>query len=259
VRLSVIKPLVGGAISYLRTDLYPALGLLMSAGLAAAALALYAFTGLAEEVREGDIRHFDETVFALSNRLASPALTGFMRAVTRLGSSWFLIGAGSCVVLAFALARWRRAALAFLLTMAGAALLNVSLKLAFRRERPEPFFGTPLPDSYSFPSGHALLSFCFYGVIAAVIAARLRAAGPRAAVWGAAAILVALIGLSRVYLGVHYPSDVLAGYAAALVWVVAVALADRVLQTRARAGEKQPRDVTGRRLDPRAGGTQPYG
>jgi undecaprenyl-diphosphatase len=210
----------------------------MCAGLAAAALALYAFAGLADEVHEGDLRHFDQAVLSLSNRAASPSLTAFMRGVTWLGSNEFLIGAGACCVLAFALARWRRAAAAFLLTMAGAALLNFLLKLAFRRERPVPFYGTPLPESYSFPSGHALLSFCFYGVLAAVVAARLKGFGTRALVWAAAALLVGLIGLSRVYLGVHYPSDVLAGYAAALAWVMAVALADRVLQARLKGKEK---------------------
>ena len=238
MRLSAIKPIIAGGVSYFRTDIYPALGLLMCAGLVAAAVALYVFAGLAEEVHEGDIRRFDRAVFALSNRVASPALTAFMRGVTRLGSNQFLIGAGAGAVLAFLLARWRRAAAAFLVTMAGAALLNGVLKLAFQRARPEPFFDTPLPDSYSFPSGHALLSFCFYGVIAAVVTARLKGVGGRVLVWGAAALLVALIGLSRLYLGVHYPSDVLAGYAAALVWVVVVALADRVLQTRLRGRKK---------------------
>lgn len=240
MRLSAVKPLLVGGFTYLRTDIYPALGLLMCVGLLLAAGALYLFAGLAGEVDEGDsdIRHFDGAVFALSRRAASPALTEFMRGVTWLGSNEFLIPAGAGLVLAFALAGLRRAAVAFLLTMAGAALLNVVLKLAFRRERPEPFFDTPLPESYSFPSGHALLSFCFYGVVAAVVSARLGARPRlRALVWTGAALLVALVGLSRLYLGVHYPSDVLAGYAAALVWVVAVALADRLLSRRLRAKE----------------------
>jgi undecaprenyl-diphosphatase len=237
VRLPAIKPIISGGFSYLRNDLYPALGFFMCAGLAAAALALYLFAGLAEEVQEGDIRHLDGAVFALSHRVASPALTAFMGGVTWLGSNEFLIGAGAVAVLGFVLAGWRRAAAAFLLTMAGAALLNFVLKLSFRRERPQPFFDTPLPDSYSFPSGHALLSFCFYGVIAAVVAARLKGRRARVLVWGGAALLVGLIGVSRLYLGVHYPSDVLAGYAAAFVWVVAVAAADRALQARRGARE----------------------
>lgn len=221
-------------VSFLLARVLPSLGLLLSLGLVAAAGALYLLAELAEEVYEGDTRRFDESALAFVNRLASPPLTSFMRDVTYLGSNEVLAGVGACAVLAFLLGRWRRAAVALAVTMAGAALLNVLLKLAFRRERPSPFFDTPLPESYSFPSGHALLSFCFYGVLAAVVSARLKGRGPRAFVWAAAALLVALIGLSRLYLGVHYPSDVLAGYAAAFVWVVAVASADRLVQARSR-------------------------
>lgn len=231
---SPVGRLVGGGVGYLLTRVLPSLGLLLSLGLVAAAGALYFFAELAEEVYEGDTRRFDESALRFVNRLASPPLTSFMRGVTRLGSNEVLAGLGACAVLAFLLARWRRAAVALTVTMAGAALLNVLLKLTFRRARPSPFFDTPLPESYSFPSGHALLSFCFYGVLAAVVAIRLKGRGARALVWAAAALLVALVGLSRLYLGVHYPSDVLAGYAAAFVWVVAVASADRLMQARAR-------------------------
>ncbi|HEY0171701.1 MAG TPA: phosphatase PAP2 family protein [Pyrinomonadaceae bacterium] len=226
--------LVGAALGYLLTNVFPALGLLLSLGLVAAAGALFLFYGLAEEVHEGDTRGFDESALALVNGFASPALTSFMRAVTFLGSNAFLACAGVCVVLAFVLTRRGREAVTLLLTMAGASLLNFTLKLLSGRERPEPFFGTPLPESYSFPSGHALLSFCFYGLMAALITARIEGTGRRASVWAAAVLLVALIGLSRVYLGVHYPSDVAAGYAAAFVWLVIVASADRVTEARLR-------------------------
>jgi undecaprenyl-diphosphatase len=223
---------VSGALSYLLTNLFPSLGLLLSLGLVAAAGTLFLFYGLAEEVYEGDTRRFDESALAFINQLASPELTSFMRAVTYLGSNEFLLIAGAGVVLAFVLTRRGRAAVTLLITMAGAALLNVTLKLSFGRERPEPFFDTPLPESFSFPSGHALLSFCFYGVLAAVTTARVSGTARRAAVWAGAAALVILIGLSRVYLGVHYPSDVAAGYAAAFVWVMIVASADRVVEAR---------------------------
>lgn len=232
--LAAAGRLVGDALGYLLTNVFPALGLLLSLGLVAAAGTLFLFYGLAEEVHEGDTRGFDESALALVNRFASPTLTSFMRAVTYLGSNEFLAGAGACVVLAFVVTRRRRAAVMLLLTMAGAALLNFTLKLLSGRERPEPFFSTPLPESYSFPSGHALLSFCFYGMIAAVITARIEGARLRVCVWAAAVLLVALIGLSRVYLGVHYPSDVAAGYAAAFVWMVIVTSADRVMEARFR-------------------------
>ena len=226
--------LVGDALGYLLTHIFPSLGLLLSLGLIAAAGAMFLFYELAEEVHEGDTHRFDESALALVNRFASPTLTSFMRAVTYLGSNEFLAGAGACVVLAFVVTRRRREAVTLLLTMAGAALLNFTLKLLSGRARPEPFFGTPLPESYSFPSGHALLSLCFYGMIAAVITARVEGTWRRASVWAITVLLVALIGISRVYLGVHYPSDVAAGYVAAFVWIVMVASADRVMEARFR-------------------------
>jgi undecaprenyl-diphosphatase len=226
--------LAGDALGYLLTHVFPSLGLLLSLGLVAAACTLYLFAGLAEEVYEGDTRRFDESALALVNGFASPGLTSFMRAVTYLGSNEFLAGAGACVILVFVLTRRRRAAVTLLVTMAGAALLNFTLKLLSGRERPEPFFGTPLPESYSFPSGHALLSLCFYGMMAAVISAHIEGTWRRASVWAVAILLVALIGFSRVYLGVHYPSDVAAGYAAAFVWMVVVASADRMMEARVR-------------------------
>jgi len=226
--------LFADALGYLLTHVLPALGLWLSLGLLAAAGAAVLFSELAEDVHEGDTRRFDESALAHVNRYASPALTSFMRAVTYLGSNEFLAVAGAGVVLAFVLTRRRRGAVTLLVSMGGAALLNFSLKLLSGRERPEPFFGATPPDSYSFPSGHALLSLCFHGMIAALVNARLKGAGRRALVWAGAAFLVALIGLSRVYLGVHYPSDVAAGYVAAFVWVVIVASAERMLEARSR-------------------------
>lgn len=208
------------------------LGPLLLAGLALAIAALAFFAWLAEEMLEGETQTFDDTVRSFIYGFASPALTSIMRAVTLLGSTKFMVALGVGVALSFLLAGWRRAATLFAVTMAGAVLLLVTLKLGFQRARPTPFFGTLSPDSYSFPSGHALYSFCFYGVLAALTNERLRNRAARLVIWIATALLVALIGLSRIYLGVHYPSDVIAGYAAALVWVVTVAFGDHMLRGR---------------------------
>lgn len=199
-------------------------------GLATAVAAVLFFAWLANEVLEGDTQYFDERVRLLIHQAASPPLTALMGAVTMLGAPWVLLALGCCAVLGFLRAGWRRAAALFLVTMAGAALLNFALKWSFHRTRPTSFFDTPLPASYSFPSGHAMLSFCFYGILAALLTARLSSRAARLAIWLGATVLVVLIGVSRVYLGVHYPSDVLAGYAGALVWVLTVVLGDRVLQ-----------------------------
>jgi membrane-associated phospholipid phosphatase len=98
------------------------------------------------------------------------------------------------------------------------------LKSSFHRARPDPFFNLAAPASYAFPSGHALLALCFYGVMARIWADSLKSGRRRWMVWVAAICLIGLIGLSRIYLGVHYPSDVLAGYAAAIVWVSAMTM-----------------------------------
>ena len=78
-------------------------------------------------------------------------------------------------------------------------------------------FSAASPSSYSFPSGHALGSLCFYGILAAILAGRARGRGAEFCIWVATVLLVGMIGLSRIYLGVHYPSDVIAGYCAAAV------------------------------------------
>jgi undecaprenyl-diphosphatase len=92
-----------------------------------------------------------------------------------------------------------------------------------------------LPSSNSFPSGHAFFAASFFGGLAALLTGRIQSRALRVAVWVTAAVLSLLVGLSRVYLGVHYPSDVLAGFAAAIIWVSAVALGDRLVSYRRRS------------------------
>lgn len=204
------------------------------ATLAAAVLSLTLFSWLADEVFEGGTAAFDARLRAWVHSLASPALTRVMAGVSLLGS--YLLAAAFVIALAtFLLIRWRRAAIWLLLTLAGALVLDLALKNAFHRPRPEPFFGGA-PHTWSFPSGHALFSFCFYGVMAGLVAARLRSRAPKLVVWTLAAALILAIGFSRIYLGVHYPSDVLAGYLAAALWVSALVAADRWRRNRNQSG-----------------------
>ncbi len=126
-------------------------------------------------------------------------------------------------------------------TILGALVLDLSLKYAFHRPRPVPFF-VPVPYTYSFPSGHSLFSFCFYGVLAGLLTRSIRSRMARVLIWTLAALLVAAIGLSRVYLGVHYPSDVIAGYLAASLWVSTLVALDRVRMEREEC--IQPRHLT---------------
>lgn len=179
------------------------------------------FIALAAAVLFGASDGLDASVRSAVNSWATPALTVFFMFVTQLGS----------VAVVYALAIVEAAALLFLgrrhdaLYLAGvmvaAGVVNNAVKFAVARGRPEPFFGE-LPSSYSFASGHALYAGCVYGVLGALIAAEMPKAWQRTAVLAATLVLIGTIGVSRVYLGVHYPTDVLAGFAlAALIICIA--------------------------------------
>ena len=192
--------------------------------------ALILFALLADWVLEGETKHFDAAVLTTIHQYSSPFLTSIMRVLTHLGSTTFLMLVS--VFLVFLGLRRQRAAVLLAITMGGAALLIWVLKLEFQRARPVPFFELSQPKTYSFPSGHALGAFCFYGALAAIISDRMQNRRGRLITWSVAVLLIVLIGFSRIYLGVHYPSDVLAGYAAGLVWVMTVASVDRLLLRR---------------------------
>ncbi len=207
-------------------------GSILFLGLASAVGALFFFAWLADEVFEGDAKAFDETVRLYVHGFANESLTSLMQFITMLGSTLFLSILCIGIFVIFIVKNWKRAAVLLMATMAGAVILNFALKVSFARTRPVPFFDTPLPASYSFPSGHALYSACFYGVLAWLIAARIQNKSLRILIWSLAVLLALLIGLSRVYLGVHYPSDVIAGFVAAVVWVLTIVLTDFTLRKR---------------------------
>ena len=194
--------------------------------LVVAVLAIFLFAWLAENVAAQHTLAFDSSVRAAVHAFASPALTRLMFAISFMGSGGLITSA----LVAFALFRhflWRRAAIWMVVTLAGALVLDLTLKFAFHRARPVPFFG-PIPRTYSFPSGHSLFSFCFYGVLAGLLAGRVRSMSARVLIWLIAALLVLSIGLSRIYLGVHYPSDVIAGYLAGTIWSATMVALDRM-------------------------------
>lgn len=204
------------------------LGLTLVVGLIAAVVVLMLLSWLASEMLEGETMRFDAAVRAAVHGFASPAMTALMRGASRFGAPAILAPIGVVISVIFYRRGWKRAAVRLPLIMLGAGLLDELLKISFRRPRPVPFFDYPLPGSYSFPSGHAMFGFCFFVGLAALVSPRVRSTGVRATFWAVAVFAGLLIGLSRVYLGVHYPSDVVAGWGSGFVWVMMVALGDRV-------------------------------
>jgi membrane-associated phospholipid phosphatase len=205
------------------------LGLLLLAAILISAAGLFFFGWLAEEVLEGDAKRFDDFVRTAVHSFASPTLTHIMQGLSLLGSVASTAILTILSVSLFLYFRLRRAAAFLVVMMAGAAILDLVLKQAFHRPRPVPYFGD-VPSSYSFPSGHALGSVCFYAGLAIILSATANRTA-RIVIWTIAILLIAGIGLSRIYLGVHYPSDVVAGYSAAIVWVGTVFVIDKLFDT----------------------------
>ena len=207
-------------------------GPLPVAAFAGASLSLVLFLALALAVSSGAAAGFDDLIRAGIHHWASGLGLWLALGFSRLGSIAALAVLFGIAVVGFWLGERRRSAARLALFMAGAVMLENALKYGFQRARPEAFFGAA-PATYSFPSGHALLSLCFYGAAAALLAKQWNSGVARAAIWTAAALLVLGIGLSRIYLGVHYPSDVIGGYLAALFWISLFRSFD---QLRARRG-----------------------
>ena len=182
--------------------------------------ASFLFGELAEDVMTTDeITIVDVQVSNWFHTHATPSVTRFMLFVTDVHSTYGILVL--CLLFAFHLVRAK--ALDWLLTLIVAVppgmLLNVVLKHAFQRTRPS--FDDPLLTlaTYSFPSGHAAGATLFYGVLAAYLVYKMKPWRWRVFIVFLAVAMVALVGLSRIYLGVHYPSDVLAALAASGAWL----------------------------------------
>lgn len=162
---------------------------------------------------------FDVHVSQWLHARASEPWTTLMLAVSHLHS----VAGIAFLTLLFAWLLWRRQAhywlLTLLLSVPPGMVLNVLLKLNYQRVRPH--FDAPLLTlpTYSFPSGHTLAATVFYGVLACYLWSQARGAAQRVALVAGTVLMVALVAFSRVYLGVHYLTDVLAAVAEGLGWL----------------------------------------
>jgi membrane-associated phospholipid phosphatase len=218
------------------------LGLHLTVGLLAAAGCLWFFGDLAEDVvTEDSLVRFDRAVATILHYLATPPLTTFFLVVTALGSAEVLALLGLVVAVVYGLRRRWLYLGTWLAALAGGAVLNELLKGLFAR--PRPSFADPLvlETGYSFLSGHAMLSLIAYGVLAYFVVLGLRTWRARTAVVFGAALLVLLIGFSRMYLGVHYFSDVVAGYTAGGVWLSALITGMETIRRRVLQRSTKPR------------------
>ncbi|MBP1761073.1 MAG: phosphoesterase PA-phosphatase related protein [Firmicutes bacterium] len=187
------------------------------AGILLAAGFLWLFAGLAEDVLEKETGLFDQTITAAITMFRSPFMTKLMELITAMGSLTITIFL-TIIMGGYLLAKkYYYDAGILIIALSGASILNWMLKLAFHRSR--PMLGLITASGYSFPSGHAMVSLVFYGMLIYLLWIRYGRSGRAYLVSFFLALLIFVIGISRIYLGVHYPSDVLAGFAAGGFWL----------------------------------------
>ena len=211
-----------------------AFGLALLIGFGAVVAALMVFAFIADDVMEQETQHIDDAVLVWLRQFSSPNLDLVAWIFSALGSELVAVGV---VVLLVVLARQRRWGTVggLLLTVGGAQLLNNVLKDYFGRLRPAPVDALIPAQQFSFPSGHAMVSAAFY-LFLGYLAWRLLQGRARLVCVAGLGLLVMLIGLSRLYLGVHYITDVFAGYAVGLAWADVVLIGSRCF-----AGRPAPR------------------
>lgn len=209
-------------IVFLKNRLTPGgyLGLHLTVGSLVIILATWWFGGIAEDLIENDsLILIDEQLSQWLHLSATPGLTSAAMWITELGSSKFLTPASVAVGAWFG---WRKSwhrLLGWVLVMGGGILLNLALKALFHRAR--PVFENPFVtlEDYSFPSGHTMGATLFYGALAVFVILHARTWRWRVLAPLIAIFLVILVALTRIYLGAHFLSDVLAAMAAGAAWI----------------------------------------
>ena len=197
------------------------------AGFALAAIVLYALGLLVTGPYKDLVAGFDSNIRYFMRQIQSPMWTTLLLAVTRLGSTVYLIIIGSIAGIVFLALRWFRPFFLFVLVMSGQAALHHGFKWLIGRPRPSALINYRDVDGSSFPSGHAIAGLCMFGALAWLIATRYENAAVKATIAIFTVVLIFLIGMSRAYIGIHYPTDVVAGLLAGAIWTAAVMSADR--------------------------------
>jgi undecaprenyl-diphosphatase len=209
-----------------------------------AAVLLFVFAVLADEVAEGDTRAFDERVLLALRAAGDPAdpigprwLEEMMRDFTAIGGTGVLVLMVATVAGFLWLTGKGHAALAIVVAVSGGTLLSQTMKWTYARPRPELVPHGAEVYTASFPSGHAMMSAIVYLTLGAMLARTQSSQTVKAYIIAVAIFLTVLVGTSRVYLGVHWPTDVLAGWALGALWAIGSWLVMLWLQARGQVEE----------------------
>jgi membrane-associated phospholipid phosphatase len=190
-----------------------------SGGVVLAGLAFWFFKSQADRVVEGRAERLDLELQTAAARMHSPSTDRIMHAITQLGSHTAIGGIAGVTAIMMLRRKRKHDAWTVVVSTGGAMAINTLLKNIFRRQRPQELARRiKLPKSHSFPSGHSLLSAATYPIVAHHLVER-HSMPVQALTHSLAGMIVLSVGFSRVYFGVHFPSDVLGGFAAGLGWL----------------------------------------
>lgn len=203
------------------------------------------FLFLGREILEGDAIYFDQAAFEFMDRFVSPAFTTFMVFMSFLGSAGFISGAAITLIVYFLFIKKHRwYSLKVPVIAVGSISLNLITKFFFNRERPViPHLVKA--SGLSFPSGHSMVSASFYGLLIYLVWVNVKDARLRYFITGLLIINILLIGASRIYLHVHYATDVMAGFAAGWLWVILAVFGLRRLELYSKRNVKIVPPATG--------------
>ncbi len=200
---------------------------------------LWGFVELMEVARAGTPRSFDADILLAFRQAGQPNvpvgplwLEGAMRDITSLGSASVLVLITTATIIYFLLVRRWATALLIFVAVVGGQVLSSLLKVGIDRPRPELVSHLVTETSLSFPSGHAMLSAVTYLTLGSLAARFLPGRVAKVYVLSLSVLVAVLVGVSRIYLGVHWPSDVLAGWCAGFAWAMLCWLVARLLQSR---------------------------
>lgn len=181
------------------------------------AISLSVFIFLLINVLSDNISDFDTSIYNVIMSLKSDFMTFIMKAITRFGDAETLI---LIAIICLIFIKSKKISGSIAINLASVGLMNYILKKIIQRPRPPLEFRMVEESSFSFPSGHAMASMAFYGLIIYFINKNMKNNKLKKVICIILSILIFLIGMSRIYLGVHYASDVIAGFAISMVYLI---------------------------------------
>ncbi|MBD3919269.1 phosphatase PAP2 family protein [Paenibacillus sp. PR3] len=207
-------------------------------------LLLGVFLILALLISRKQIHGFDDRLITLVSRLYSPTSTAVMKGFTFVGSGLCISIITLLIVFMLLIIGYRRELIFYVGIIVGSGLLNLVLKMIFHRARPD-IHRIVQASGYSFPSGHSMAAFTFYGITIYFLWKHARYAWLRVTIVTIGIVMILMIGISRIYLGVHYPSDVVGGYVISAAWITAsIGSYERFLEKRWQSRKFRSKIVT---------------